>query len=138
MKLIAFMLIILFACGSGNAGDSSEHAPYLAPAPTGIKTKEIPLPDSSCLNGSVLSYENFGRGVISDYCLACHSRNLDSELRYGAPTELNFDEAMDVRTWRVRILDVFDGKIKHKIELGRSPDSIDKKMALEWLECGAP
>ncbi|HTU58902.1 MAG TPA: hypothetical protein VMF89_10725, partial [Polyangiales bacterium] len=44
--------------------------------------------------GGTLTYENFGKKFMEDYCLTCHS--VDSKDRKMAPADHNFDTLVDV------------------------------------------
>ncbi len=136
MNITTIILLLLMACGAGT-GEVENSSPSLTPQPAGIKTREIPSPDSSCFVGSNLNYENFGHSFVIEYCLACHSENLTGAHRFGAPDDLNFDTAIAIKAWRSRILDMFVVKDPHQ-RLGRVPSASEKEMVKEWLDCGAP
>ena len=49
-------------------------------------------PSGASCNGSTLTYENFGRQFMEDYCTSCHSSSLEGEAaRNCAPSNHNFD-----------------------------------------------
>ena len=63
--------LLLVACGGG---------------PTG----------STCPTGSTLTYDNFGRQFMTDYCTMCHAKALARPQRNGAPLYHDFDTLVGV------------------------------------------
>lgn len=88
--------------------------------------------------GGTLTYENFGKKFMQDYCLSCHS--VDSTDRKGAPDDHNFDELVDIDGLRAHI-DQYAGsgpdatnEVMPKDD--PKPTLEERKKLSEWLACG--
>jgi hypothetical protein len=74
MRLL--FLIMLVGCGGGS------------PEPTGTT---CPDPDPM-----TLTYDNFGRAFMTQYCIGCHSSSLTRSQRNGAPLFHDYDSLLGV------------------------------------------
>jgi hypothetical protein len=85
------ILALFFAC----AGDGDSAVSYDSAS-------------TDCPTEPPLTWNNFGHGFMTTYCLACHAES-NTERRYGAPEGVNFDTEDDARLFldrlRVRVLD---------------------------------
>ncbi len=96
-----------------------------------------------CPETSTLTWDNFGKPFMTNYCTRCHSTALTGSARQGAPNDHNFDSAALVRE-----------EIEHTDEQAAAgPDAVNTLMPIgaptptrgraacqlgEWLACGAP
>lgn len=93
---------------------------------------------SSCpTGGTQLTYQNFGKGFMEQYCTRCHSTALTGSARQKAPTDVNVDTVEGVRASA--------GEIEHETVSrgsmppnGTMPTSTERQQLSEWLACGAP
>ena len=99
-----------------------------------------PMTGTTCPDGgSELTYENFGKKFMQDYCLSCHS--MDSKNRNGAPDDHNFDTLGDVDLVRAHI-DQYAGSgpqatnTKMPPAGNPAPSEEERKKLSEWLACG--
>lgn len=88
--------------------------------------------------GSELTYENFGKKFMQDYCLSCHS--VDSKDRQGAPDDHNFDTLADVDIMKAHI-DQYAGSgpdaTNTKMPKADPKPTLEERQKLsEWLACG--
>lgn len=107
--LTTLALIAIFVCGCG--------------APSG--------PLRSCPDaGTTLTYETFGAGFMTHYCLACHS---------GARVEKRVDlsTAANVRTHAESVISTA-GAGTSMPPSGPMPSTEERAQLAEWVSCGAP
>lgn len=83
------------------------------------------------------TYENVGAPFMTTWCTACHSSDLDSQYRAGAPDTVNLDTLDDVRQWNERILARVSNEDSPMPPAGL-PAEEDLVRLEEWLLCGAP
>lgn len=89
--------------------------------------------------GGTLTYENFGKKFMEDYCLTCHS--VDSKDRKMAPADHNFDTLGDVDIMRAHI-DQYAGSGPDATNTmmppagNPAPSEAERKKLSEWLACG--
>lgn len=107
------------------------------PSPLPIANNPVVFPTQlTCPNGTDLTYENFGRGFIRMHCLSCHSREVLTTRRAGAPDNVQLNTYDDVQTWRSRIVQ------RVVVDQTMPPAAIVTQGQLqsltEWLGCGAP
>jgi uncharacterized membrane protein len=86
--------------------------------------------------GTQLTYDNFGRQFMNDYCQGCHGSA--STNRQGAPGEFIFDTPEQVQHWRTRIY-VRAASTNDSMPPGPedAPLAVRNQLA-DWLSCGAP
>jgi len=100
-----------------------------APAPTG----------STCPPTSTLTYDNFGKKFMEDYCLRCHSSTKTGADRKGAPADHNFDTEMGVLEAAEHI-DEYAGKGPDATNTvmppgDPRPSEIERQKLAEWIAC---
>ena len=74
MRFAFLTLTVLAACGGPS------------PTPTG----------ALCPPGSTLTYQNFGKPFMEEYCTRCHSSTLVGDARHGAPVFHDFDTLVGI------------------------------------------
>lgn len=103
----------------------------------GCAANAMPIEDYPCPPaGTQLTYESFGRTMLSAHCNHCH--NAGEGQRHGAPESYRFDTLDDVRTHRDRI---FIRAAAGNTTMPPGPDdpsSHEREQLAEWLACGAP
>jgi uncharacterized membrane protein len=98
---------------------------------------------ATCPSGSTLTYENFGKKFMTDYCVRCHSSTLvGATARPDAPAGINFDTLGGVVNNRVTI-DAQAASGPSATHTAMPPDgampTADERTKLgEWLACGVP
>jgi hypothetical protein len=95
-----------------------------------------------CPDTSSLTYDNFGRQFVEDYCLRCHSRDLLGSRREGAPLDHNFDSHFECQALADH-MDQMAGSGPDATNLQMPPDAprpstAERRKLSEWLACGAP
>jgi hypothetical protein len=78
--------MLLAACGEGS-GDHDDDADHASSEGDGMETPS----GAECPPGSTLTYETFGKAFMDDYCVRCHSTELEGTARSGAPEGHDFD-----------------------------------------------
>lgn len=95
------------------------------------------LEEVSCPpEGTKLTYENFGKQFLADWCDSCHS--VDSKSRRGAPLAYIFDTYEATHALRKRI---FLRSAANNTTMPPGPDDPPKEQRdklAEWIACGAP
>ena len=103
----------------------------------GCAANAMPIEDYPCPpEGTTLTYESFGRGMLAAHCNHCH--NASEGKRSGAPESYRFDTLDDVHKHKARI---FVRAAASNVTMPPGPDdpSPDEREQLaEWLACGAP
>jgi len=76
-----------------------------------------------------------GEPFMLSWCRGCHSRDLPSGSRGGAPLEINFDTRtdFDLRVVQIRAR-VMDGTMPPAMTLSEA----EKEAFLDWVNCGSP
>ena len=93
--------------------------------------------DASCPpGGTELTYENFGRGFMNNYCQTCHASTVKD--RIGAPEGFFFDNIEDVHRFQDRIYDRSAGDNTSMPPGPDDPPEAARDDLEEWLACGAP
>jgi uncharacterized membrane protein len=85
---------------------------------------------------SSLTYETFGEPFLINWCRGCHSRDLPSDMRQGAPESVNFNERRDVRQRLPRISYVV--ATAPTMPPAGGPTDQERGLLAEWIGCGAP
>lgn len=91
--------------------------------------------DRTCAQ-SFLRYDNFGAPFIVDWCRACHSADTPPDMRQQAPADVNFDDLSEIRRWSYPIR-ITTGQGSSMPPAG-GPSAEERRMLVEWLDCGAP
>jgi len=94
-----------------------------------------PLPSAGCPEESLLTYENFGRPFLLDWCNGCHSSVVPEERRQDAPLDVSFD---DLAMVRAHLQDI-DGEVRAEtMPPAGGPGPEERALLEEWVACGAP
>ncbi len=101
---------------------------------TGCPTAEAIDVEGDC---AILTWENYGKGELRNWCTGCHSSRVTAANRNGAPTDVNFDDLQSVRDHRERIIARATGDAPTMPLVGGG-DAEDRARLHQWLECGAP
>ncbi len=101
-----------------------------------------PPTESVCPTDSTLTYENFGKGFMTQYCTRCHSSELMGADRQGAPSFHDFDTLYGIRAVSDHI-DETTASGPAATNTGMPPDNpaptLDERKQLgEWIACGMP
>lgn len=101
-----------------------------------------PPTEAPCPEGSVFTYENFGKQFMERYCTRCHAIALTGAQRHGAPSFHDFDTIFGVRAVADHV-DETTASGPASTNTSMPPDSPapsdNERRALgEWLACGAP
>jgi uncharacterized membrane protein len=92
--------------------------------------------------GTQLSYENFGKTFMDQYCTRCHSTTLTGAARQSAPAGHDYNTASGIRA-DVKLIDSWAGAGPDRTNTemprnGTKPTDAERKQLSEWLACGAP
>jgi hypothetical protein len=115
MRNVFFLCALLTACGKGETTIDER------PCPSG---------------GTALTYENFGRTFLDQYCQVCHGKAGTD--RNGAPSGYDFRDVESVRSLKDRI---FARAAADNTSMPPGPDDPprdERERLAEWLACGAP
>ncbi len=101
-----------------------------------------PPTQSTCPQGSTLTYENFGKGFMTQYCTKCHSSELVGADRMGAPSFHDFDTLFGIKAVADHI-DETTASGPAATNDGMPPDGpfptlAERKQLGEWIACGMP
>lgn len=101
-----------------------------------------PPTESTCPEGSTLTYNNFGKNFMTKYCTRCHSSELMGEDRQGAPTFHDFDTLYGIRAVSNHIDETTaagPAAINDGMPVdGPSPTKDERYQLGEWIACGMP
>jgi uncharacterized membrane protein len=125
-RLFAVHVMVCVAIGCG--GDDDDHEGQ----PTGAE----------CPPASSLTYDDFGREFMTEYCVRCHASTLSGAARNGAPSDHDFDTVEGVRLFADHIDEVAaagpDATNTEMPPSGPAPSQAEREQLGEWLACGAP
>lgn len=154
MRLLQSKPSATFMLGAALAGCSSAATgtgaiDILAHETTGDAAVAHPVDagTDACAKPERLTYENFGQGFMSQYCLSCHSETLtDPAARSGAPDDHNFDSVAAIRGQADHIagaaaVPIDDGSTDPEYSMPpgqKQPTEAERRKLAEWLGCGAP
>ncbi len=116
------MLLLALACGADKEEDT---LPEVQPDTGGF-----------CADAPVLTWNNFGQGLLIEHCQACHAA--EATYRDGdnpPPANVFFDTHEDAITWRDRILAVTTGDDPIMPPRGGLSE-LDRQRIEIWLVCG--
>lgn len=125
----ARVLGVLFLLGcSGDPTDDEQREPSGATCPPG---------------GTTLTYENFGRAFMNEYCTRCHSSTLHGAERNGAPSDHDFDTLLGLRTTDKSHLDEMAAAGPAGVNTlmppsDPRPSTSERRQLGEWLACEMP
>jgi uncharacterized membrane protein len=86
-----------------------------------------------CADAPLVTYDNFGRGFLTQNCQPCHSAETSD--RHGADPSVTFDSYDDVVTEWDAIARVATGADPVMPPSGGVPDDEREKLSI-WLTCG--
>lgn len=81
---------------------------------------------------SALTWETAGAPYVNNYCRGCHSRDLSSNMRAGAPIDVNFDSKEDLIRASSSVIERIEDRSMPPVG---SPDSRSESAFLEWIGC---
>jgi uncharacterized membrane protein len=95
---------------------------------------------AKCPNNSTLTYDNFGKKFMQDYCLRCHSQSLNGAARMGAPSDHNFDSLANIQAMAMHI-DAKAGSGPNATNTAMPPSNpkptaAERTRLSEWIACG--
>jgi hypothetical protein len=101
-----------------------------------------PPTQSTCPDDSQLTYENFGKPFMEQYCTDCHSSTKRGDERMGAPSFHDFDTLFGIMAVSDHIDEtsaagpaaVNEGMPQD----GPFPTLLERKKLGEWIACGMP
>lgn len=98
---------------------------------------------ASCPTGSTLTYDNFGKLFMANYCVECHTSSLSGSARRGAPSDHNFDTLEAIRATEAAHIDTSAAAGPRHANTAMPPTeprpSLAERQKLgEWLACGTP
>jgi len=120
-------ILMTLACGGGDEKDS---------AALDTDAQDTAAPAGFCSDVPLLSWENFGEGLLIEHCQACHAS--DAPYRQGddAPPEgVFFDTYEDAMGLKSRILAVSIGDAPTMPPRGGLSE-LDRARLEIWLRCG--
>ncbi len=92
--------------------------------------------------GTALTYENFGKKFMEDYCIRCHDSKLTGAARHGATSFHDFDTLFGIKAVKAHIdLTSASGPAATNTSMppdGKSPSQAEREMLGEWIACGLP
>lgn len=122
---LAALVLVMAGCGGGEETQVGDLTGTVCPE-----------------GGTSLTYEEFARPFLEDYCLRCHSADVEGPAREGAPADHNFDTHSECRNLADHI-DQRAGSGPDATNTEMPPDdprpsTEERRMLSEWLACGAP
>jgi hypothetical protein len=101
-----------------------------------------PPTETVCPTDSTLTYENFGREFMEDYCTKCHDSALVGSDRMGAPSFHDFDTVFGIRAVSNHIDETAaagPASINEGMPREAPFPTLDERYLLgEWVACGMP
>ncbi len=103
-----------------------------------------PPTEAPCPPTSTITYENFGKAFMEDFCTSCHSSTKTGADRNGATLDHDFDTLVGIRAVANHI-DQAAGigpasanRNMPPAEETSQPADGDREKLAEWIACGAP
>ena len=92
--------------------------------------------------GTSLTYTDFGKPFMENYCTRCHSSELVGTARKGAPSFHDFDSLFGIKAVSMHI-DETTGSGPAATNTGMPPDGAkptkaEREMLAQWIACGMP
>lgn len=101
-----------------------------------------PPTESVCPPDSTLTYTNFGKQFMDEYCTECHASTLHGSARHGAPAFHDFDTLLGIKEVRDHIDETTaagpTGVNRGMPEADPKPTDEERRMLGEWIACGLP
>ena len=95
--------------------------------------------ESACTGSSALTYTNFGKKFVDDYCASCHAGSAQGADRQGAPTTVSFDSLAQIQAKSREVEnDVVVLKVMPFGQFAKRPSDAQREQFGQWLNCGAP
>lgn len=89
---------------------------------------------TTCDRVPPLTYDNFGKGFVTEHCAGCHSSLVPEDHREGAPAGVDLDTYEGVLRWAARVearaVDAEAG-----MPPGGGPSEEERALLAEWLTC---
>ena len=127
------------ACGDDHGDGEDDHGDH---DHVHDETPVGPASGAVCPDDSTLTYENFGKIFMEDYCTRCHSSELEGAARMEAPDGHDFDSIEGI--WAVQghidqMAASGPSKTNVTMPLGDPKPTLEERQLLgEWLACEAP
>lgn len=101
-----------------------------------------PPTESTCPQGSTLTYNNFGKPFMERYCTRCHSSDLTGAARRGAPSFHDFDTLFGIKAVSDHIDETTaagPAAVNEGMPEGSpKPTLMERQQLGEWIACGMP
>lgn len=101
-----------------------------------------PPTESECATGSTLTYENFGKPFMEEYCTRCHHSELVGADREGAPSFHDFDTLFGIKAVSAHIDETTAyGPAAENDSMppnGPYPTAEERRLLGEWIACDMP
>jgi hypothetical protein len=140
----AFLAVVtassgVYACSGSNAASPAPPADDASPGDGGAaaETSVSSIPGRACPDQSPLSYQSFGQPFFASWCTGCHSSALGTDLRRGAPADINFDTLASIREKLPLIYAQAGDDHATMPPAGGPPQDLRHQLG-DWLACGAP
>ena len=95
--------------------------------------------DPACSASTALTYTNFGKQFVDDFCSSCHAGSAQGADRQGAPATVVFDSLAQIHAKAQEVQD--DVVVLKVMPFGQStkhPTDAQREQFGQWLHCGAP
>lgn len=128
-RTVFAVLVLLTSMGHGGGCCSSE----------GVLGDET---GATCVPDTALTYENFGKEFMTQYCVRCHASNLSGAARQGAPADHDLDSLPAIRGIREHV-DQTAGASDTVTNDTMPPDGLkpspqERKDLATWIACDLP
>jgi uncharacterized membrane protein len=95
--------------------------------------------DPACTASAALTYTNFGKKFVDDYCASCHAGSVQGADRQGAPATVTFDSLAQIKAKSREVEnDVVVLKVMPFGQFAKRPSDAQREQFGQWLNCGAP
>ena len=109
----------------------------IPPGESGSIEGESYIEGRDCPPGSLFTWENLGEAIMLNYCVGCHSENLEEGSRANAPLGVDFNTHELTQSWLERIYArSADSNTTMPPIDNMTPD--ERQDLGDWLACGAP
>lgn len=120
--LVILIPLILMGCSDDKVGISADASP-----------------DATSVDCSLLTYENFGRAFIEDYCLECHHSELAEAERNDAPLSIDFETYDLVSNFSISIKAIAGTRPLMPPSFAMAvPNSEERANLVQWIDCRLP
>lgn len=95
--------------------------------------------DPACTESGALTYANFGKQFVAEYCASCHAGSAQGAARQGAPANVVFDSLAQIQADAHAVEnDVVELKVMPFGQSTKHPSDAERTQFGHWLNCGAP